>query len=203
MTSKTMIQSHPGEIASAIRRHRFERTESGIYLTDSRVFVGGALRVRDFKDFEELHAIDANTLLTQGLTHAANSLFVPTGGYAQITAWYVAPYSGDYTPDAGLTAATFKDTATEFIAYTATTRLALVFPAAATTPVASSNEVQMTFNASGGPFDVYGAALLSASAKSATTGKGFAAIRMDNPRLGMANSDKLGFQYVFTATDAG
>jgi hypothetical protein len=201
--SKSMLQSHPGEIANAIRRGRYEENESGILLRDSRVFLGGALRIRDFKDVDELHAINANTLLAQGLTHAINTLLVPTGGYAQITQWYVAPFSGDHTPVSTETALTFPGLATEFTSYTAGTRLPLVFPAAATTPTATSDEVQMIFNPSGGPFNVYGAYITSVAAKGNTGGKALAGIRMDNPRLGMANGDKLGYSYVLVATDAG
>jgi hypothetical protein len=200
-----ILQRHPGEVARALRTRRYDHTGDGrILLRDSRVFIGGALRVRDYQDFDELHGINANTLLAQGLTHIVNNILVPTGGYAQVTQWYVAPYSGDYTPDpATLTAANFTATATEFTAYTAATRLALVVPTAATTPDQTSDEVQMIFNAAGGPFNIYGAALLSVAAKSNAGGKALAAIRLDNPRLAMANSDKLGFAYELVASDAG
>lgn len=206
MQLPSLLTRFRGEIARAIRNHRYEVAPSGILMPSMGVFLGGALKVIDYRDdSEQLCAIDANTLLTQGLVHALNVIFPPSGGYAQITQWYIAPYSGDYTPTADLTAATFPATATEFTGYTAATRQALAIASAAT--VASTGNTgspaQIVMNATGGPFNIYGAAIVSASAKSAVTGVGFAAVRLDNPRLNIAVNDKLGFEYVITANDAG
>ena len=198
-----ILKRHLGEVARALRLHRYEKTESGLYLNDSNVFVGGALKVHDYRDdTDQFAAISANTLLTQGLVHLLNQVFPPTGGYGgAVTAWYIAPFSGDYTPDAGLTAADFPTTAEEFEDYSGANRLALTIAAAATTPSTGNtgNQALMTFTAGG---DIYGAAIVSAAGKSATTGKAFAAVRLDNPKLGMETGEKLGLEYVITAADA-
>lgn len=192
-----------GEAARAIRQHRYEVNDSGLLLPSMGVFLGGALKVHDYRDgSDQVMAIDANTLLTEGLTHILNVNFPPTAGYAQIAQWYVAPYSNDYTPDATLKAATFPTTAGEFTAYTNATRKPLTIAAAATSPSTGNtgNEAQIQMNATGGPFNIYGAAILSQSAKSSIGGVAFAAVRLASPRLNIAINDKLGFEYVITAT---
>lgn len=203
--SSDILRRHPNEVSQAIRQHRYEMSDKGIYLPGSRVFLGGALKCTDYRDnSEQFVSIDANTLLTQGLVHALNVIFPPTGGYAQITQWYIAPFSNDYTPDASLTAATFTATAGEFTAYTSSTRLALTIAAAATTATTGNtgDEAILTLN-SGGPYDIYGGCIISASAKSATTGKAMAAVRLENPRIDLSGGDRLGLEYVITASDAG
>lgn len=201
-----ILNTHRGEVAAALRKHRYEVSDSGILLRDSRVFLGGALKTHDYRDGTNQYAgIDANTLLIEGLVHALNVLMPPQGGYAQITQWYIAPFSGNYEPDNTLTAATFPATATEFTKYTLGTRLPLTVAAAATTPSTGNtgNEAQMVLNSDDGPYNIYGAAIVSSSAKSAVSGKGLAAIRLGNPKLGMEGGEKLGFEYVLTAADAG
>lgn len=198
-------QKHFPELARRIRNFGYERNAGGVLIPKMGIQIGGALKVTDYRDnTDELLAIDANTLLTEGLTHLVNVLLPPTGGYAQITQWYIAPFSNDYTPTAGLTAATFAATAGEFTNYAGSNRLSLTIASAAATPSTgnSANVAQMTVNAAG-PFNIYGAAVLGAAAKSSTSNKGLACVRLDNPKLGMTNNEKLGFEYVFTASDAG
>lgn len=199
-----MLRTNPREIARAVANHRYEATDAGIYLSGSRVFIGGALKVRDFRDNSmESFAIDKNLLTTQGLVHALNVLMPPTGGYAQLVNWYFAPYSGNYTPTDALTAANFTTTATELTAYTAGTRLLLEVANAAVTASTGNvgDEAIMTLS-SGGPYNVYGVGILSASSKSATTGVCLAGIRFTNPKIGMEAGERLGLEYALTAADA-
>lgn len=196
---------HRAELARRIRAHKYDVTESGLHVPQMGVSIGGAMKVKDYRDGSvEQIDIDANLLVTEGLVHLVNVLLPPTGGYSQITAWYVAPFSGNYTPVNTVTAATFTAAATEFTNYAGSNRLALTIAAAATTPSTGNtgNEALMTINAAG-PFNIYGGAVISASAKSATTGKLLAAVRLGSPKMGMDNGEKLGWEYVFTAADAG
>lgn len=203
--TQDLWRTHADEIARELRRHRYERSHEGLLLTRMGVFVGGAMKVRDYRDgHQQSVAIDANTLLNEGLNHLLNVGFPPTGGYAQITQWYLAPFKGNYAPDPTLTAAQFPVAADEFTAYTATTRPALVIPRLATAQSTGNtgSEARITL-AAGGPYNLYGCIIVSSSAKGATTGIGMAAVRFDHPRLNMAGGDQLGVEYVFTATDAG
>lgn len=203
--TQDLLRAHADEIACELRHHRYERNREGLLLTRMGVFVGGAMKVRDYRDgHQQSVAIDANTLLNEGLNHLLNVGFPPTGGYAQITQWYLAPFKGNYAPDRTLTAAQFPVAADEFAAYTAITRPALVIPRLATTQSTGNtgSEARITL-AAGGPYNLYGCIIVSSSAKGATTGIGMAAVRFDHPRLNMAGGDQLGVEYVFTATDAG
>lgn len=199
-----ILKKHGASIGNAIRAHKYELDETGkLHMRDgSGLFFSGAMKVIDYQT--GLVAIDGNLVVNEGLNHFLNAALPPTGGYAATTAWYIAPFSGNYTPTATLTAATFASTATEFTDYTASTRLPLVISSAATTQTTGNtgNDAVLTFGAAG-PYNVYGAAVISSSAKSATTGRLLAAVRFSSPRLNMAAGDRLGLEYVITAGDAG
>lgn len=200
------ITKHQTELARAIRNNAYERTDDGrIFVTGANVFIGGALKVTDHRTgAAELTNIDANTLLDQGINHILNVTMPPSGGYAQVTQWYFAPFSGNYTPDPAHTAATLPAASTEFTAYASANRLALTIPAAASAKVTGNtgNEVQLVFNA-GGPYNIYGAHIVSSSAKGATTGIALASVRLASPKLGLTGGEKIGLEYVLSAADAG
>jgi len=197
----SILQTHAGEIAREIQARRFERTESGILLRRMGVAIGGAMKVRDYRDGGEL-SIDANLLTDEGLNHALNVILPPQGGYSPITAWYLAPFKNNYTPDGALKASNFVATAGEFTAYNGDTRPAITVPSAATAMNSESSEVILTLNGTG-PHNLYGAVIVSNAAKGSGSGKLLAAVRFDNPRLAMSAADKIGLQYVLTAADAG
>lgn len=201
---KNILHDHGGEIAREIRAHRYERTAAGLIVPSMGVFIGGALKVRDYGDGSSQQiTIDANTLLFEGLNHILNVTLPPAGGYAQITQWYIAPFAGNYTPDATLTAATFPAAATEFQAYTNATRPPLTIAAATSTQATGNSGAEALFTmAAGGPYNIYGFAILSSSAKASVTGKGLAAVRLVNPMLNLIAGYKAGAEYVITATDA-
>lgn len=82
--------------------------------------------------------------------------------------WFVALFEANYTPVAGVTAATFPAAATESTAYDEATRVAWVSAAAAAGVVTNAaNKAVFTINATK---TIYGIAMSSASAKGATTG---------------------------------
>lgn len=194
------LHTHAGEIAREIRAERFDLTERGLYMPRLGVAVGGALKVRRLADPGST-SIEANLIPGEGLVHVLNSVLPPQGGYSAITAWYLAPFKNNYTPDAAIKASTFVATAGEFTDYVGATRPAIVVPAAATTPSTQSNEVILTLNGTG-PHNIYGAVLVSNSAKGNGSGKMLSAIRFENPRIGLPVGDKIGMQYVLSASDA-
>lgn len=191
-------------IVQAIRANKFETDESGaIHLRDgSGLFITGAMKVRDYQ--EGGVSIEPNLVVNQGLNHFLNAALPPGGGYTPITQWYIAPFSGNYTPTAALTAANFAATATEFTAYVSATRMSLTIATASTAQTTGNTgaEALVTMSA-GGPYNIYGAAIISVATKSAITGTLLAAVRFASPRLNLAAGDKLGLEYVVTAGDAG
>lgn len=203
MGNKTSLGRFAGEAARSVRNHDYEVTPSGIRFPKAKVSIGGVLRhVHTAADGAEDIAVDPNLLVNEGLNYILNAAL---GGGTQHPAFYIAPFSGNVTPSAGWTAANFTANSTEFTGYTLGTRL----PWTTTAPVSQSigNSAALvaataTFSA-GGPYNLYGVGLLSASAKSATTGVLVAALRFAAPRLNMVAGDKLAFEYVLSAADDG
>ena len=119
-----------------------------------------------------------NLVPTEGLNHMLNTEFK---GGAQVGTWYLALFQGNYTPVAGDTAATFSASATEATAYSEATRVQWVEGTVAGGQLdnaASRAEFTMT-----SLITVYGAALLSATAKGATTGVLSSIARFSSPKI--------------------
>lgn len=193
-----IITGNRVEIARAIRNHQYEQSEKGIHLTNgSGLFIGGAFRHHDFKGNVQ---IDANLFVTQGLIYALNAAFA---GGAQIANWYMALFSSDYEPVDTLTAAAFTATAGEINAgVTGATRPAWNRTAAVATPEVGNTGDETVFTyAAGGPYNVYGVALLSSSVKGGAGGTLAAATRFAIPRLNQIAGDKLGIEYVIVGSD--
>lgn len=202
--TRSIFQTHRGEIARALHTHAYERADTGILIPSMGVFIGGAIQSTVHAGDELVERqISPNLLTHEGLNHVLNAVLVPTGGYAPITQWYIAPFSGNYTPDPSVKAATFPQAATEFTAYTAGQRPALTVNAAATAQSTGNTgaEAQFVMNA-GGPYNIRGYAVLSSANKSATTGKALAVIALEHPHLNLMGGYKVGAEYVLTAADA-
>lgn len=211
MGIKTSLGKFAGEAARAIRNFKYDIMGDGsLYFSGSRKTIGGVFRhahapagLVDARGNPILGdwAVDPNKMVFQGLDYALNAAF---GGQAQLSAFSLAPFSGNVTPADSWTAANFTANSTEFTAYTNGTRLP--WTTAPSTARAIGNSAALvaataTFSA-GGPYNVYGIGLLSASAKSATTGTLIAATRFAAPRLNQVAGDKLAFEYVISASDA-
>ena len=186
------------EIRRRIGQFDYELSNSGVMFPKMGIVIGGAFTVSDRDGNKEVYP---NLITNQGLNQIINTMLPPGGAFAQITQWYIAPFSGNVTPDATWTAANFVATATEFTAYASPTRPALTIAAATTTQTNGNGAApaDITFSA-GGPFNVYGAVILSVATKSSSTGTMLAAARFTNPRLSQAAPDKLTIQYDLTAT---
>lgn len=155
----------------------------GVYVLEHRR--GGKLIGRDTA---------SNLIVTEGRNHI---LDVVLHGSTQVTTWYVALFEGNYTPVAGLTAATFTSAATECTAYDEATRVPYVEAAASGgVTTNSASKAVFTINASK---TIYGAALLSASAKSSTSGTCLAAARFSSSRA-VVDDDEISLSYSITLT---
>lgn len=150
--------------------------------------------VRDGKVIDEWE--DSNLVVTEGLNHI---LSIELAAGTQITNWYLAPYEGNYTPVAGVTAATIAAASTECTAYTSSTRVAWT-PGAASGGVISNSgsPATFTFNATK---TIYGAFLISNSTKSATSGTLFSASLFSSSKS-VVNLDQLILTYSFTLTSS-
>jgi len=140
--------------------------------------------------------IASNIVTTEGLNHILST--VVAGGSA-VSPWYIALFEGNYTPVAGLTAATFTAAATECTAYDEAARVAYVegTPSGGVIDNAASRAV-FTMNATK---TIYGGALLSVSTKSSTSGTLLAAARFSSSRA-VVDDDELSVRYSLTLTSS-
>lgn len=197
------LSKHRAEIGRHLRNGNYEQTPGGILIDQ-----GGMNALANGAFMHTVHRadgtidrhIDPNLVVNEGLDYLLNAAFA---GTAAITAWYVALFSGNVNPAPGWNGANWVAAATEQVAYASTTRPAWTLPGATTTQSIGNSGSEAMFEFTGAGNNVYGAALVSASAKGATSGKLFAATKFSAPRLALAAPDKLGVQYVVTAQDAG
>jgi hypothetical protein len=176
---------HGLEFARAIDRHQYEVTPSGIRFPKQRAIIAGAFTTWiNGADMQ----VDPNVVPLQALNYLLKAGIKASGGLAT---WYIAPFVGNVTPDENLTALNFDSVLTEFTDYDETTRQAWTVPTDPT--VGTSPGV-----------DIYGAVIISASAKSATTGKTLCGSLFDAPRNVKSGvvKDKLTVQYDVAAASA-
>lgn len=165
----------------------------------ARASVGGVFTIEHVRDGKVIDKWEEKNLVVDEGLNSLLDTYLNGDGTAKITAWYVALFEGNYTPTAGLTAANFTATATESTAYDEATRQLWVDAGASAKQITNSaNKATFTMNASK---TIYGAALLSASAKSSTAGVLFAASRFSVSRA-VVDNDQLLITYTVTAVSS-
>lgn len=120
---------------------------------------------------------ETNIIPTEGLHYLLNVAFRDG---TKLPSWSIALYEGNYTPVAGLTAATFPSAASECTTYASATRPAFT-PSA---PVSGSidNAAALATFVSSADKTIYGGAILSSSAKGSTSGVIASAVRFSSTK---------------------
>lgn len=183
------------EFARALRLHKYERAPTGILFPHAHLLFGGVFGA----------SVDGgpmvwgdNSVTNECINAMLNTFFTQA---AQPTAWYMAPFSNNLAPTNALTAATFTATQGEYTGYVEVARQVWTPNGASTTQVVQNSNAAATFTVGTTAVTLYGAALLSASAKSATTGVCAAA-----GLFGTANAlnpgSKITTQYALSASAA-
>ena len=195
----TDLMKHRGEVLRALANHKYDITDDG------SILLGAGINAIPMGVFDVDHrrggdliarVAGSNIIPTEGLNHILSTVLA---GGSQVLTWYLALFEGNVTPGASLTAATFTATTTECTAYDEAARVAFNEGAAAAGVIDNAaNRAIFTMNATK---TVYGGALLSASAKSATTGSLLAAARFATPR-NVVDDDELSVRYTLTLTSA-
>ena len=139
---------------------------------------------------------DDNLIVDEGLNSILNT---ELGGATAKPTWYLGVFEGNYTPLAAVTAATITAASTESTAYAAATRVEWVEVASTAKSITNSaSRASFVFNATK---TIYGAFLVSESAKSAVTGTLFSALRFANAKA-VESGDELLITYTVTAASA-
>jgi hypothetical protein len=172
------------------------QTEAGL-LVPAGLRVGGRFLGQILRKGKVIDEFECPNLVTnEGLNHILNVAF---NGATPVSPWYLGIFEGNYTPVAGVTAATITAASTECTAYVAATRQEYVEVAStAQTITNAASRASFVFNATK---TIYGAFLASNSAKSATTGTLFAAARFGSAKA-VTTDDELLLTYAFTAASA-
>lgn len=122
----------------------------------------------------------ANLIVNEGRNYILNA---GLSGGTQLTQWFLAPFSTNYTPVLTETAATVAASAGEQTNYSEPTRVLWVDAGASGQIINNTaSPAEFTFAGLGGPTLVYGLFLASASGKGATTGTLWAAARFSTAR---------------------
>jgi hypothetical protein len=190
---------HGPEFCRALANRHFAISDSGIYFPKQRAIVQGVFETRvNGRDLQ----IDPNVVPTEALNYLLKTgLKTAAGVY---TAWYIAPFLNNVTPGATLTAATFESVVDEFTQYDETTRVAWTLPSDPTSGSYSNSASPAAFTAAsavgtGAGVDVYGAGILSASAKESTAAKLLCASKFSAAR-NLKATDVLTVIYTVSAT---
>lgn len=120
---------------------------------------------------------DHNLLPVEGINHMLAAEFL---GGAQVSTWYLGVYTNDYAPQSTDTMATFPGLAGEATAYSATTRVALVFGSPTGGLIDNSaSKAELTFTSN---TTVRGGFISSNSTKGSTSGVLASAVRFSSPK---------------------
>lgn len=187
------LRKFGGEIRRALANFRYEHTDDGqILLIDQKIKVGGMF-YHDVNG-QDLR-LEPNIVVDEGILDLLDVYFHQA---VQTLTWYIAPFAGNVTPVNSWTAANFTALSTEFINYDEAARQAFVEAAPVANAISNlANKAAFTVGVGGGT--VYGAGVLSASAKSAVTGKLFASKRFAAQRV-LSAADVLNIGYTVSAT---
>lgn len=172
--------------------------QRGLLVPRSKISIGGTftgVHLRDGKVIDEWE--DHNLVVNQGLDHILATEF---SGGTQITSWFVAPFGNNYNPVGTDTAASIVANAGEVTAYTSSTRVPYTGVEGSQQVSNAASPASFTFNP-GSPTNIYGAMLISSSAKSATSGVLFAAALFAAPKQ-VSDTDVLLITYAFGAVSA-
>lgn len=185
------------QIAQALASHKYEFTDDAKILLPGHKLTFGGVFTTDVNGGDK--SIDPNLVVTQGLVDLLKVYF-QSGAAA--TGFYLAPFSGNVAPGASLTAATFTSTQTEFINYNESARVPWTPPVSAITTASIDNSASpATFTVNAAAQTVWGFGILTAQAKSATTGVLVAAAQFSAAKS-VGISDVLNVTYSFTASSA-
>lgn len=175
---------------------KYTKTPGGILVPErQKIMLGGEFHcqlVRAGKIIDEW--VQPNLVVNQGLNHILDVVF---HGSTPVSPWYLGLFEGNYTPVAGVTAATIASAATETTAYAETTRPAYDEDAAASQSITNSaSRATFTFNATK---TIYGAFIISENTKGGTSGTLLAASRFSASKAVVA-ADQLLLTYTFNAS---
>jgi len=186
------------ELQRAVANHKYEPTEGGVLFPQAKLAWRGMF---DIAVNDEEPEYFPNLIVTEFLNSALSQLF---GTTSKIGTYYIAPYAGNVSPTSSWDASNFTSNSTEFTAYDEANRQEWVVPTTASGGSIdnSASKASFTVEASPSQTTIWGAGLLSASGKSATTGVLVAANKAAAARDNLVEDDIITIGYTLTLSDA-
>lgn len=185
------------ELMRALRNRRYEQTEHGVLFTESK------LSFENFFDIQKNNGpieIFPNLVVDEWREAALDILFASG---TQQTSFYLAPYAGNVSPTASWDASNFTANSTEFTNYDEAARQAWTPGSVDTSSYSidnSSSKAVFTVGA-GTQTTIWGVGLLTASAKSSTSGLLVAANKATSARDNLVDGDEITIGYTITLND--
>lgn len=166
----------PEDVQESIDAGAYERTPEGVYLPAQQLLAKGVFRFNKRGEPEEY---SENLVVDEALDYL---LGTGVGAATTISSWYIATFSGDVTVLASWTASNFASNSTEFTNYTNANRPGWTRGAVATGGV-DSFASKASFESTQDTQTIRGAALISSSVKSSSSGTLMAASRFPSDKL--------------------
>lgn len=175
----------------------FKETEGGLLVPDHKLLVGGIFRGQIIRDGEVIDEFeDHNIVVNEGLNYLINTGLAGQGAQSS---WYIGLFSGNYTPLATDTAANIATHATEWTGYSESTRQPFTTSVTSTQSISNSGSTaNFTQNSAG---TIYGAFVISNSAKNGSTGVLLAAAQFATSKT-VAVGDILALTYTVGASSS-
>lgn len=190
---------HAREFKGYINANQYEMSDAGIAFPRASVIASGEYFVRS-PGYED--SVEPNLLPVEGLNHL---LMVALSNSAKLNTFYLALFSGNYTPVSTLTAATFAASASELVSNTEGYSEALRqtwTPNAASGGAMDNVGTEAAFTiATASSVTIRGAALLSESIKGGTAGVVVSAAKFAQART-QYNGDTFTLGYRVRITSA-
>lgn len=194
------LKKHSREFATALRNHQYEMTDEGGVMFPKQGAIVSGVYVHDVNGQDQRS--DSNIVVTEGMNHI---LDVVLHGTTAVATWYFGLFSANVTPTSTWTAANFTANATEIVSgtegYSEATRQAFVEAAASAGSINNTASKAAFTIATATTITVWGAGLLSSSAKGGTTGTLMSAAKFSAART-LYDTDVFNLGYTLSLTSS-
>lgn len=186
------------ELVRAIRNRKYEETESGLFFPEAKLAFDNYFDIQKNNGPVEVFP----NLVVDEWRQAALEILFASG--TQQTNFYLAPYAGNVSPTASWDASNFTSNSTEFTNYDEAARQAWTPGSVDTSDYSIDNSAsKAVFTVgSGAQATIWGVGLLTASAKSSTSGLLVAANKAASARDNLVDGDEITIGYTITLNDA-
>jgi len=188
------------ELGRALRNYKYDKSATGLIFPAAGLAFGGLFGSKELQP--GMSAEDApwqygpNAVGNEFINDALNSKFNGVGG---AVAWYFAPFTNNLAPTSSILAANFATTQAEYTSYTEGGRQVWTSNGSSTSQSVSNSAAPAVVTIGGSPATIYGAGILSASGKGATTGV-FGAGGLFGVANTLSPGSKLMMTYTLTGT---